>query len=236
MISAPRKRLYREAGIEVAEDRFAILLDGQRARTPAKAPLEVPTRALALAIAAEFEAQGERVDPATMPMTRLAAIAIDLVAPRHAEIAAAVANYAGTDLVCYRAEAPPALVERQRLVWQPLVEWAARRFGAPLSVTAGVVPCAQPDASLAALAAAVASCDAWALAALNLATAACGSVVVALALAESVLGADAAFAAAQLDESYEIEQWGVDDEQQLRRDILRDDIAAAARFLALLRG
>jgi chaperone required for assembly of F1-ATPase len=234
MTSAGARRLYRSAGIAAAGNGFAVLLDGQPARTPARAALEVPSRALALAIAAEWQAQDERIDPATMPMTRLAAIAIDLVAARRAETAAAIANYAGTDLVCYRAEHPPELVERQILAWQPLIDWAARRFDAPLAVTAGVVPRAQPAASLAALAAAVEAYDPWALAALNVAAAACGSVVLALALAEGVLDADAAFAAAELDQSFEIERWGEDLEQMRRREILRDDIAAAARFLALL--
>jgi chaperone required for assembly of F1-ATPase len=234
MISASVKRFYAEAGIAARAGGFAIELDGKPVRTPAKAPLAAPNRALAAAIADEWRAQGERIDPATMPLTRLASIAIDLVAPRRDEVVAAIVKYAETDLVCYRAAAPPELVRRQHAVWQPLVQWVAERYGARLDVTEGVVPRDQPAAALGALRQAVEAYDDWALAALNLATAACGSVVVALALAEGRLDAGHAFAAAQLEESFEFEQWGEDSEQTRRRAILGDDIAAAARFLALL--
>ncbi len=202
-------------------------------RTPAKAPLVVPRRALAEAIAAEWQAQGERVLPDTMPLTRLASTAIDLVAPRRAAVVAMIAKYAATDLVCYRAEEPPELVARQHLLWQPLVDWVRERHGAPLEVATGIMPCRQPAASLAALAARVAAHDPWQLAALNLATSACGSLVVALALADGRLDADQAFAVAELDASFEIERWGEDPEQTQRRRSLKDDITAAARFLAL---
>jgi chaperone required for assembly of F1-ATPase len=234
MINQHLKRLYKSAGLEAADGSFAIVLDGKPVRTPAKARLAVPSRALAAAIAGEWEAQGERIDPAVMPLTRLASIAIDLVAPRRTEVVAAIAKYGETDLVCYRAWHPPALVLRQHRVWQPLVEWVAERYGARLDVTEGIVPRDQPEACLRAIEQAVDAYDIWALAALNLATASCGSVVVALALAERRLDAKQAFAAAQLDESFEIEQWGEDEEQMRRRAMLSDDIAGAARFLALL--
>ena len=230
------KRTYRQAGVAASDGGFAVTLDGKPMRTPGKAALAVPSPALAAAIAEEWQAQGSDIDPNTMPMTRLASIALDLVAPRRGEAANAVVKYAETDLVCYRAGHPPELVARQEAAWQPLVRWIEERFGARLAVTEGVVPTTQPAAALDAVAAAVAAYDAWALAALNLATAACGSVVVALALAEGRLGADDAFAAAQLDESFEIERWGEDAEQTQRRSALRDDIVASARFLALLRG
>jgi len=228
------RRFYKEAAAAPAEGGHAVLLDGKPMRTPAKAALVVPSRRLAEAIAAEWQAQGDEIVREALGLTRLASTAIDLVAPRRAEIVAAVARYAGTDLVCYRAEHPPELVARQERVWQPLVDWAAERHGAPLVVTAGIVPQPQPAASVAALAAAVAAYDAMALTALHLATAACGSLVLALALAEGRLDAEAAFAAAQLDESFEIERWGEDAEATKRRNELRDDIAYAARFLALL--
>lgn len=234
MINRSLKRAYAEAGIAAAAGGFAIELDGKPVRTPAKAPLIVPTRKLAAAIAEEWQAQGERIDPATMPLTRLASIAIDLVAPRRAAAVAAIVKYAETDLVCYRAQHPPELVRRQDAAWQPLVDWAAERHGARLEVTEAIVPRDQPAAALAALRHAVEAYDVWALAALNLATAACGSVVVALALAAGLLDAAQAFAAAQLEESFEIEQWGEDAEQTQRRALLSDDIAASARFLALL--
>ncbi len=158
------------------------------------------------------------------------------MAPRRTATIAAIANYAATDLLCYRADHPPALRERQQRAWQPLLDWAAERYGAPLAVTDGVVPTPQPAASLVALAEAAATYDGMALVALNLATTVCGSLVLALALAEGRLDAENAFALSQLDETYEIEQWGEDSEQTRRRAALRDDIALAARFLALLRG
>jgi chaperone required for assembly of F1-ATPase len=235
MTKNPVRRFYDEVAVAATADGFAIALDGKPVRTPAKAPLAVPGRALADAMAAEWAAQGERIELQTMPLTRLASTAIDLVAPRRGEIVAGIARYAGTDLVCYRAQHPPELIARQHRAWQPLVDWVAERYGAPLAVTAGIVPQAQPAASLRALEGAVAAHDAMALAALNLATAACGSLVVALALAEGLLDAASAFAVSALDESFEIEQWGEDAEQAARRRALGEDIAAAAQFLALLR-
>jgi len=228
------KRLYRDAAATPAEGGFAVTLDGKPVRTPAKAALVVAGRALAEAIAAEWQAQGERVDPGTMPLTRLASTAIDLVAPRRAEVVAMIAKYAATDLVCYRAEGPPELVERQHRAWQPLIDWARERHDAPLEVATGIMPCAQPAASLVSLTTSVASHDPWQLAALNLATAACGSLVVALALSEGRLDAEGAFAVAELDASFQIERWGEDPEQTQRRRALKDDIEGAARFLALL--
>jgi chaperone required for assembly of F1-ATPase len=169
-----------------------------------------------------------------MPLTRLAATAIDRTAERRGEIVAEVANYAGTDLVCYRAAHPPALAARQEALWQPLIDWAAGRYDAGLAVTAGVVPMAQSPASLRAFVAAVAALDDFRLTALQAATAACGSLVIALALLEGRLDAAAAFAASQLDETFQIEAWGEDAEAAARRQVLAADIAAMAQFLELL--
>ncbi|HUK58957.1 MAG TPA: ATP12 family protein [Stellaceae bacterium] len=234
MAERPR-RLYRAAGtVEAEGGGFLVVLDDKPVRTPAKAPLAVPSRALGEAIAAEWEAQSERIDPDSMPLTRIASIAIDLVAPRRASVIGEIAKYAGTDLVCYRAERPQALVERQHAAWQPLVDWTRERYGAELAVTAGIVPREQPEAALGALADAIAAHDSMRLAALHLACAACGSVVLALALVEGRIDAAAAFAAAELDQTFEIEQWGEDAEQTRRRALLSAEIAAAARFLELL--
>jgi chaperone required for assembly of F1-ATPase len=230
------KRFYRDAGVTETPDAFGVALDGKPVSTPAKRPLTVPTRALAVAIAEEWRAQGETIDPRRLPLTRLASIALDLVAPRREAVVAEVAKYARTDLVCYRAEQPPELAQRQRAAWQPLIDWATLRFDAPLAVTASILPVAQPAASLKALETAVAAYDTHRLAALHLATAASGSLVVALALVEGRIDAEAAFAAAELDESYEIERWGEDAEQAKRRAGLKEDIALAARFGSLLAG
>jgi chaperone required for assembly of F1-ATPase len=230
------KRFYKTAGLTEVPEGFGVALDGKPVRTPAKRLLVVPTRALAEAIADEWLAQGDTVDPKRLPLTRLASIALDLVAPRREAVIAEVVKYAGTDLVCYRASEPPELVARQHAAWQPLIDWATLRFDAPLSVTSSILPITQSTATLKAFEVAVAAYDSHRLAALHLATAACGSLVVALALIEGRIDAEAAFAAAELDESYEIERWGEDAEQAKRRQGLRDDIALAARFEALLRG
>lgn len=228
------RRVYKSVATRPAEGGWGVALDGRPLRTPAKRELSVPNEPLAAAIAAEWEAQQTDVHPETMPLTRLAATAIDRTADLRDKIAAEVANYAGTDLVCYRAEHPPALAARQEAVWQPLLDWAAGRYDAGLAVTAGIVPTAQSAASLKAFAAAVAALDDFRLTALQSATAACGSLVIALALLEGRLDAEAAFAASQLDETFQIEAWGEDEEAAKRRAALADDIAAAARFLALL--
>jgi chaperone required for assembly of F1-ATPase len=167
-------------------------------------------------------------------LTRLAATAIDRTAPQRDLIAAETAGYAGTDLVCYRADHPPALVTRQQAVWQPVIDWATRRYDTALAVATGVVPTGQSPATLRAFAAAVAAHDDFRLTALHVLTAACGSLVIALALVEGRLDAEAAFAASQLDETFQIEAWGEDVEAAVRRQALAADIAAAARFLELL--
>ncbi len=229
------KRTYRTVTVVPQEGGFGIDLDDKPVRTPAKAPLILPSRALAEAIAAEWRAQGLEVKLDALGLTRLATTAIDLVTQRHAEVAAEVARYAGTDLVCYRASHPPELARRQHEVWQPLIDWATLRYDAPLETTVGVVPVAQSAVALRAFAAAAESYAPLELAALHLATAACGSLVVALALIEGRLDIEAAFAAAQLDESFEIEQWGEDAEQTRRRAALKADMALAHSFIRLLR-
>lgn len=229
------KRFYRHAEMVPAEERFGVTLDGRRVKTPAKRDLVVPSAALAEAIAAEWNAREGDIRPAEMPLTQLANTAIDRVAPQRALIVGQIAEYAATDLVCYRATRPPDLAAQQQEVWQPLVDWAVLRYDAPLEITAGVIPITQPPASLRAFAAAVAEHDDFALAALYPATAACGSLIIALALVEGRLDAEAAFAASQLDESFQIAAWGEDREQAERRRALAGDIAAAAEFLSLLR-
>lgn len=229
------KRFYRHA-LPISNGRgHGVTLDDKPLRTPAKAELVVPSRALADAIAAEWHAQGEDIVVPSMPLTRLASAAIDLVATRWEAMIAETANYAATDLLCYRAAGPPTLVERQQAIWQPLLDWAHRRYDAALLVTTDIAPVTQPPASLAALAKVVAACDAMDLTALRLATAASGSLVIALALMARRLDADTAFAAAELDESFEIENWGEDPEQTKRRAGLRDDLVLVQHFAALLR-
>ncbi|HKS88553.1 MAG TPA: ATP12 family protein [Stellaceae bacterium] len=228
------KRVYKTVAVRQGEHGWGVALDGRPLRTPAKRELVLPSAALAAAIAAEWDAQRDDIRPATMPLYRLAATAIDRTATQRERIAAEIANYAGTDLVCYRAERPPALAERQRAAWQPLIDWATRRYDAALVVTSGVVPAAQPPAVLKAFSAAVAARDDFGLTALHDLTAACGSLVIALGVVEGRLDPAGAFAAAQLDELFQAEAWGEDPEAAGRRETLARDIEAAARFAALL--
>jgi len=230
------RRVYKEVGTRKVDGGWGVALDGRPLLTPAKRELTVPSRRLAEAIVAEWDAQETDIRPERMPLTRLAATALDRTAAERDRVAAEVANYAGTDLVCYRAEQPAALAARQHAVWQPLLDWAAGRYDAGLSVTAGILPQPQSPASLKAFAAAVASLDDFRLTALQAATAACGSLMIALALLEARIDADAAFAASQLDETFQIEAWGEDAEATRRRTALAEDIRAVARFLELLGG
>ena len=229
------KRFYQEARVVEAESGFDVRLDGKTLLTPAKHSLRVESRQLAEAIAAEWQGQGVTVSPLNLPLTRLVSTAIDRVTLRRADVIAEIAKYAGTDLLCYRAEGPPDLVERQRRSWQPLLDWAAERYDAALAVTAGITPVAQAPAALAAIERAVGTHDLMQLVALHLTTTSCSSVVLGLALLAGKITADEAFAAAQLEESYQIEKWGEDAEQTQRRAGLKEDIALAARFAALLR-
>ena len=209
-------------------------LDGRELRSPAKARLVLPTERLAAAIAAEWEAQGEHIVPSTMPVTAIASTAADRIGARREEMVGEIARFAETDLVCYRAEAPESLVERQRQVWQPLLDWLAMRFDARLTATDGILPLPQPPEALAALRAAVAAYDDRRLAAVSVATAAAGSLVVALALIEGLIGPQEATAAAQLDERWQSETWGDDPEAVRRREAAAAELAAAHRFVGLL--
>ncbi|MFL5265353.1 MAG: ATP12 family chaperone protein [Stellaceae bacterium] len=229
------RRVYKEAKPVAMAGGHGVTLDGKLIKTPGKRDLLVPSAILAAAIAEEWDSQQDEVRPTKMPLTRLAATCIDRVAPDRGAIIRQTANYAGTDLVCYRAARPPALTARQQAVWQPLIDWAVLRYDAPLTITTGVVPKSQTESTLRAFAAAVAERNDFELTALHVVTAACGSLVIGLALIEGRLGAQEAFAASQLDESFQIEGWGEDAEQAERRRALAADIEAATRFLLLLR-
>jgi chaperone required for assembly of F1-ATPase len=229
------KRFYTEVKVVPAASDFAVELDGKPLRTPEKRALIVPTNNLAEAIAAEWQGQGITVRPLSLPLTRLVSTAIDRVTPRRPEVIAEIAKYATTDLLCYRAAEPRELVDRQQQIWQPLLDWTEARLDASFAVTQGVTPIAQTSATLAAIERAIAAHHAMRLVALHLATTACGSVVLGLALLAERVSAEEAFAVAQLDESFQIERWGEDSEQTKTRAALKEDIALAARFAALLR-
>lgn len=231
------KRFYKQVSSAAVDDGadFEVLLDGRSVRTPMRRPLLVPGPALADAIADEWRAQGDEIDVETMPLTRIAATAVDRVADDREGYIDQIAAYGGTDLVCYRAQAPSELVDRQVRVWQPLLDWARDTFGAELFVTDGLLPIDQPPEALARLREAVAGHDDYEVAALGVATSASGSIIVALALSKGHLDAGTAFDVGQLDESYQVELWGEEAEAQARRDILRAEIDCAAEFLELLR-
>lgn len=234
--AAPRptgKRFWREAVAAPAEDGYGLLLDGRLARTPARRPLIVPDLTAAEALAGEWNAVVDAIDPAGMPMTRLANSAIDGVADRVEEVRADVVKYAGSDLLCYRAGEPEKLVARQTELWDPLLDWAKDELGARFVLAEGVMFTPQPAEAIAAVSRAVAVVPApHALAALHVVTTMTGSALLALALHGRRLDADGVWAAAHVDEDVQMQIWGVDEEALLRREQRRREFDAAALMLA----
>ena len=229
------KRFYKQAAAAPAEGGFAVQLDGRPVRTPAKVFLVVPHEALAVAIAEEWQGQGEEVDPRAMALNALACTAIDIVAPQRARIVEDLLGFGGHDLLCYWTDETGELLRRQQQHWQPLLDWAARDLGAPLQKTCGITSRPQPAASIAALERAVAAHDDLALTGLAAAVKAASSLVIGLALARRRIDAAEAFALSQLDELYQAERWGEDAEAAKARAALRRELEAAARLLELVR-
>lgn len=231
------KRFYKLAGYELVAGKPAwrIVLDGRPAKTPGKHGLELPTEALAAAVAGEWQAQTELIDPANMRLTTLAFTAIDGVRGKEAEVAAEIASYAGTDLVCYRATGPDRLVAQQAAAWDPVLAWAVKKLGAQFVVTSGLTHAAQSPAALAAVAAAIKPCGPFELAALSVLTSLTGSALLALAVHHGHLTAEAAWAASHIDEDWQIAQWGRDEAAETRRATRWRDMAAAAHMLACLK-
>ena len=230
------KSFYKETAVDLGDGGHRILLDGKPMRTPAKAVLVVPTRALAEAIAAEWDKVPDKADinASHLPLTRLAATGLDRVTTQRARVIEDTAKFGGSDMLCYRASQPDTLVKRQQETWQPLLDWAAARYDARLIVVEGLAFVEQPADAVARLHDAVATHSDLGLSALFNLTHISGSLVVALAVAEGHLSAADAFAAAQLDELYQIERWGEDPIATKRHEGIRHDIEAGARFLALL--
>ena len=229
------RKFWKAAAVEPASGGFRVTLDGKPVMTPGKQPLILPTRALADAVAAEWEAQGDVIDPLSMPLTRAANSAIDKVAPMRAEVIAELAGYGGSDLICYRATDPQPLIDRQAAAWDPLVDWAATHLQAPLVLTHGVMPVAQPDASLTRLTRHVAGLSDFGLAGLHDLVAISGSLVLALAVTEGRLTAAEAFAASRVDPLWQAEQWGEDEEEAEVEAIRRSAFLQADRFFGLCR-
>ena len=231
------RRFYAHAQISEGPEGISILLDGKPVRTPARRILTAPVRALALAIAAEWEAQREVIDPALMPLTRLANSIIDGVANAPAPVAAQIAKYLGTDLICYRAQAPEGLRARQGQHWDPVLEWARAELDAHFILGEGVVHVQQPGAAIANAAKAIphdAPNDIWRLGALSSITTLTGSGLLALALLRGRLSIEEAWAAAHVDEDWQMEQWGRDTLALERRAFRFNEMQAAASVLTHL--
>ncbi|MDH3669106.1 MAG: ATPase [Paracoccaceae bacterium] len=229
------KRFWNAVTVEETGDGYAIRLDDRPVRTPAKAPCVLPTRALAQAMAEEWEAQGDAVDPAAMPVTRAANSAIDRVIPEAGAVAAAIAAFGESDLICYRANHPDGLVYRQVESWDPLVAWAETALGARLTLSEGVMFVAQPPGSLARLTDAVGAHSVWELTALHDLVTLSGSLVIGLAVSRGHLTADRAWPLSRIDEDWNIEEWGEDAEAVHVAERRRTDFMNAARLLTLIR-
>jgi chaperone required for assembly of F1-ATPase len=232
-----RKRFYKQAQVgENTGDGFPLLLDGKQVMTPARKPLVMPARELAQSIAQEWEAQTELIDPASMPLTRLANVIVDGVATAPSPVIEEIVQYLGSDLLCYRADTPPGLVERQKAAWDPVLDWARDAMGARFILIEGAVYAAQPPEAIAAVAAGVPT-DAndikklWRLGAVASITTLTGSALLALALNAGAIDAAAAWQAAHVDEDFQMSQWGSDDMALARREGRFAEFMAAAAVL-----
>jgi chaperone required for assembly of F1-ATPase len=228
------KRFWKSAAAVERDGGWGVELDGKPLRTPARVELKVPTQALADAIAAEWNKVEDKVDPRSMCLTGLANAAIDRVAPDRRAFAEGLARYAESDLACYRAEGPCALVDRQAESWDALLGWARRRFDVDFCTTRGIVHVAQPQATVERLVHAVAALDAFRLAGLSPLVTIGGSLVAALAVLEGGFTAAQAWEAVSIDERWSLEQWGSDAEAEAALENRRRDFMAAASFLKLL--
>lgn len=223
------KRFYERAEAVEIDGQWELRLDGKAARSPARHVLRDASRAVMEAVAAEWAAQGERVDPASMPMTRLLNVALDAVPGHAGEVAADIVKYAGSDLICYRASEPQSLVAAEGACWNPIIEWAQQTFGARFVLAEGVMFAPQPESATAAIGRAVeAARDPLTLAALHSMTTLTGSVLLALAVWKARLAADDAWAAAHVGEDYQMKVWGQDAEALARRAARWADMQAAA--------
>jgi chaperone required for assembly of F1-ATPase len=229
------KRFWKTATPEPCEGGFTVTLDGRPVKTPAKAGLIVPTLPLAVAVAQEWDAQTGLVDPRTMPVTRSANAAIDKVRTQRAEVIGLLSEYGGSDLLCYRAPAPDGLVLRQRQVWDPLLDWAARDLGVTLTIGEGVVPVAQAPESILILQRELERTDDFELAAAHDLISLSGSLILALAVMRGHLDGLRAWDVSRVDEDWQISQWGLDDEAAANAAVKRDAFLHAERFYHLSR-
>ncbi len=228
------KRFYKDVSVGEGEGGFQILLDRRPLKTPAKSTLIMPVEGLAAAVAAEWAAQDKTIEPTAMPVTRLATTALDRMPDLRPAAIQEVADYTGTDLLCYRATSPDDLVHRQHDVWQPPLDWMKVRHGIAFEVTGSLLPVPQPEETVTGVCKLVATIEDWPLVGLHGATTSLGSVVLALALLHGEMDAAAAADASLLDEMFEIEQWGQERDAARRHDVLRREVDGIARFLSCL--
>ena len=227
------RRFWTAATVTETADGLTVSLDARPVRTPGKLPLILPTRAMAEAVAAEWDAQSERIDPLSMPVTRAANSAIEKVRPQRDAVVAEIARYGGTDLLCYRAAEPPALAAQQAEAWDPWLTWAANALDAPLAVQHGLMPVAQPPESLARLATAVDKLDSFELTGFHDLVALSGSLVLAFAVIRDRLDPAAAWDLSRIDEAWQTALWGHDDEAAAQAAARRAAFLAGARFYRL---
>jgi len=228
------KRFWKEARAEQADDGWLIRLDGRELRTPRKSALRLPGRALAEALAEEWQAQGEVIDPTAMPLTRTANSAVEQVATQHGAVADMLADYADADLLCYRADAPAELAARQEEAWDPLLDWAAEELGARLETRTGVMHAPQPAQALDALRARVHALDAFEMAAFHDLVTLSGSLVLGFATAHGRIAPEEAWRQSRIDEDWQIEQWGPDAEAEELASRRRAAFLDADRFYRLI--
>ena len=228
------KRFWKAADVVETDGCWGVELDGKPLRTPARDPLTVPTKALADAVAGEWNGVEEKIDPRGLPLTGLANAAIDRVAPDKQTFADVLARYAEADLACYRAEGPAGLVERQAEYWDPLLGWGQRRFDVDFKTTNGIVHVAQPQATVDRLAHAISTLDPFRLAGLLPLVTIGGSLLAALGVLEGAFMPEQAWEAVSVDDRWQLEQWGSDAEAEAALASRRWDFLAAARYLELL--
>jgi len=230
------KRFWKETSVHECDGGYCVRLDGRDVKTPAKAPLIVPTRVMADRIAAEWDAQDEKIDPASMPYTRSANAAIDKVSVQFDEVAELIAAYGGTDNMCYRATTPVELIARQETAWDPILAWAADTFDAPLNVGAGVMHIAQPDESVARLTELTCALDPFELTAFHDLVSMTGSLVLGLAVLHGYADVDVLWHASRVDEQWQEDQWGEDDEATEVANLKRESFLHAADFYLVSQG
>lgn len=230
------KRFWSEAAVHRSEAGFAVHLDARPIRTPAGRPLLLPTAAMAEAVAEEWQAQQEVVEPRTMPMTRAANSALDKVAAQRQATIDLLSEYGGTDLLCYRAEGPDELMTREAAAWDPLLDWMGATFGARLTVTSGIMPVDQPQEALSRLGAPMEEMNDLVLTGFHDLVTLSGSLVIALAVHEGRLAAAEGWRASRVDEDWQAEIWGIDEDAAEEAEIKRQAFLDADRVIGLARG